>query len=202
MRALVTGAAGFIGSNLVDCLLASGYQVVGVDNLSSGALANLAHAFKYNALSPGRFTFLCKDIQAPELTGIVAGCNPDVIFHLAAQVDPHTAVDDPQLDARSNVLGTINLCEASRRGGVQRIVYATSHVSGCSAVSPCTAGKLAGEMYLRAYADTYGLAPICLALSNVYGPRQSSSGPADLIWRLGSAMITGAPSTIGGAGTE
>jgi UDP-glucose 4-epimerase len=180
-------------------LLASGYQVVGVDNLSSGSLANLEHAFKYNVLSPGRFTLLCKDIQAPELTGIVAGCNPDVIFHLAAQVNPQTAVDDPQFDARSNVLGTINLCEASRRGGVQRIVYAASSSPGCLGLSPCTAGKLAAEMYLRAYADLYGLAPICLALSNVYGPRQNPYGPADVIRHLGGAMITGQPSSMSGS---
>jgi UDP-glucose 4-epimerase len=210
MRALVTGAAGFIGSNLVDRLLASGHQVVGVDNLSSGSMANLEHAFKYNALSPGRLIFLRNDIQAPELTDIVAGSNPDVIFHLAAQVNPQTAVDDPQFDARSNVLGTINLCEASRRGGVRRIVYAASGVSGCSAptiepavktvrseaLSPCIAGKLAGEMYLRAYADMYGLAPICLALSNVYGPRQNPYGPAGVIRLLGSAMIAGQRSTV------
>jgi UDP-glucose 4-epimerase len=196
MRALVTGAAGFIGSNLVDRLLASGCQVVGVDNLSGGSLTNLEHAFKYNVFSPGQFTLLTKDIQAPELTGIVAGCNPDVIFHLAAQVNPQTAVDDPQFDARSNVLGTINLCEASRRGGVRRIVYATSHMSGYPAHSPCAVGKLAGEMYLRAYAEMYGLAPICLALSNVYGPRQNSHGPADVIRLIGSAEISGQASPM------
>ncbi|OBF41146.1 UDP-glucose 4-epimerase [Mycobacterium sp. ACS1612] len=204
MRALVTGAAGFIGSNLVDGLLASGYQVVGVDNLSSGSLANLEHAFKYNALSSGRFIFLRRDIQAPDLKGIVAGCNPDVIFHLAAQVNVQTAFDDPQFDARSNVLGTINLCEASRHAGVRRIVYAASQVSGSPGLSPCAVGKLAGEMYLRAYAETYGLAPICLALSNVYGPRQNPHGPADAIWLLGEAMITGQPpiTSVGGAALD
>jgi UDP-glucose 4-epimerase len=215
MRALVTGAAGFIGSNLVDRLLADGHQVVGVDNLSSGTMANLEHAFRYNAFSPGRFTLLRNDIQAPELTGIVAGSNPDVIFHLAAQVNPQTAVDDPQFDARSNVLGTINLCEASRRGGVRRVVYAASAVSGCAAptsepaektmrselLSPCVVAKLAGEMYLRAYAEMYGLAPICLALSNVYGPRQNPHGPAGVIPLLGSAMITGQLSTVHTDGT-
>ena len=88
MRILVTGAAGFIGSTLVDRLLTDGHQVVGVDNLSTGVMSNLEYALSYNALSPRRFTFLRIDIQAPELTGIVAGTNPNVIFHLAAQVDP------------------------------------------------------------------------------------------------------------------
>lgn len=204
MRALVTGAAGFIGSNLVDRLLAAGHQVVGVDNLSSGTLVNLEHAFRYNTLSPGRFIFLRKDIQAPEMAGIVAGSYPDVIFHLAAQVDPQTAVNDPQFDARSNVLGTINLCEASRLAGVRRIVYATSAVSRYAAqtterselLSPCVVAKLAGEMYLRAYADMYGLAPICLQLSNVYGPRQNAHGTAGVVRLLGSAMVTGELATV------
>jgi UDP-glucose 4-epimerase len=206
----VTGAAGFIGSTLVDRLLADGHQVLGIDNLSTGVAANLEHAFPCNGMSPGRFTFVRADIQAPELTDIVAGINPDVIFHLAAQVDPRVSVSDPQFDARSNVLGTINLCEASRRVGVQRIVYAASGGSLCAAptclpvgegtqiapLSPYAAGKLAGELYLRTYAGMYGIAPICLALTNVYGPRQSPHGAAGVIAVLGTAMITGRPFTV------
>ena len=155
------------------------------------------------------------DIQAPELTDIVAGANPDVIFHLAAQVDLRASVSDPQFDARSNVLGTINLCEASRRAGVQRIVYAASGGSRYGApaclpvdessrvdpLSPYAVAKLAGEMYLRAYAGMYGMAPICLALANVYGPRQNPHGEAGVIAVFGSAMITGRPVTVYGDGT-
>jgi UDP-glucose 4-epimerase len=215
MRALVTGAAGFIGSHLVDRLLAAGHQVVGVDNLSSGTLDNLEHAFRYNAVSPGRFIFFRMDIQAPEMTGIVAGSYPDVIFHLAAQVNPQTAVDDPQFDARSNVLGTINVCEASRLGGVRRVVYAASAVSVCAAptmqaaestkrsepLSTWAVAKLAGEMYLRAYAEMYDLAPVCLQFSNVYGPRQNPHGSAGIIPLLGSAMVTGGLSSVHGNDT-
>ena len=207
MRASVTGAAGFIGSTLVDRLLADGHQVVGIDNFRTGLAANLEHAFCCNDLSPRRFTLVQADIQAPELIDIVAGANPHVIFHLAAQVDLCTSVSDPQFDARSNVLGTINLCEASRQAGVRRIVYAASGESRYGAqaclpvdesnplnpLSPHAVAKLAGEMYQRAYAEMYGLAPICPALANVYGPRQHPDGAAGVIAVLGSAMITGRP---------
>ena len=118
MRALVTGAAGFIGSTLVDRLLADGYQVIGIDNLSTGVAANLEHALSYNALSPGRFTFVRADIQAPELVGIVAGANPSVIFHLAAHVDLMASVNDAGFDARTNVLGTITLLSLPVGGGL------------------------------------------------------------------------------------
>ena len=205
MRSLVTGAAGFIGSHLVDRLLADGHQVIGIDNLRSGAVANLENAFRYTETNPGRFTFVRADVQAPELTGIVSGANPHVIFHLAAHVDLRASVSDPQLDARSNVLGTINICEASRRSGIRRIVYAASEelrygVPPCLPVDESTqvnpvspyGAKLAGEMYLRAYAEMYDLAPICLALANVYGPRQNPHS-AGVIAVLGTAMITGRP---------
>src|SRR5271157_2948810 len=113
MRTLVTGAAGFIGSTLVDRLLEEGHQVTGVDNLSAGSpAANLESAHRHK--DTGRFTFVAVDVRHPELSGIVAGSNPDVVFHLAAQVDVRRSVDDPLFDARNNVLGTINLLEASR----------------------------------------------------------------------------------------
>jgi UDP-glucose 4-epimerase len=216
VRTLVTGAAGFIGSTLVDRLLAEGHSVVGIDNVSGGgAAANLEHARRYDRLSPGRFTFLSVDIQAPELVGIVAGTNPDAIFHLAAQVDLRASVSDPHFDARSNVLGTINVLEASRRAGVPRIVYAASGGSRYGAptrlpvdetaelnpLSPYAAAKVAGEMYVRAYAAMYGIAPICLGLANVYGPRQNPHGEAGVIAIFGSRMIGGQPVTVYGDGT-
>ncbi len=215
MRTLVTGAAGFIGSTLVDRLLAEGHTVVGIDNLTTGLAANLEQAHRINRLSPGRFAFLNADIQAPEIASVVAGANPDVVFHLAAQVDLRASVSDPQFDARSNVLGTINVLEACRRAGVRRIVYAASGGSRYGAptrlpvdettdldpMSPYAAAKVAGELYIRAYAGMYGMAPVCLGLSNVYGPRQNPHGEAGVIAIFGSRMINGLPVTVYGDGT-
>jgi UDP-glucose 4-epimerase len=214
MRTLVTGAAGFIGSTLVDRLLAEGHQVTGVDNLSAGTPAtNLDTARRHKG--PGRFTFVAVDVRQPELSNIVAGANPDVVFHLAAQVDARRSVDDPLFDARNNVLGTVNLLEASRQARVARIVYAASGGSRYGApitlpatedtavdpLSPFAAAKVAGELYMRAYARMYGLAPICLALANVYGPRQDPQGKAGVVAVFGSAMLSGRPTTIYGDGS-
>jgi UDP-glucose 4-epimerase len=179
---------------------------VGVDDFRTGSRENLTEALRYNERSPNRFTLVSVDIQAPELRDIVAGTNPHVIFHLAAQDDHGGAMAEPQFDARTNVLGTINLCEASRQAGVRRIVYAASGISRygtrsslvdeTNAVdprSPHAVAKLAGEMYLRVYAEQYGMSPICLALANVYGPRQGRHGQSGMIAVLGSALITGIP---------
>ena len=215
MRVLITGAAGFIGSTLVDRLLSEGHQVVGVDNLSTGSPTNLAHARKCNGRRLTRFSFVRADIQAPELAGIVAGTNPDVVFHLAAQVDLRSSVADPIGDARNNVLGTINLLEACRRARVERIVYAASGASRYGAptslpanedtpvepLSPHAAAKLAAELYLCAYAEMYGISPISLALANVYGPRQNPHGHSGAIAVFGGALIAGRPVTIYGDGT-
>ena len=215
MRTLVTGAAGFIGSTLVNRLLEEGHQVTGVDNLSAGHPAvglESAHGHK----GPGRFTFVAVDVRHPELSGVVAGSNPDVVFHLAAQVDVRSSVVNPLFDARNNVLGTINVLEASRRAGVPRIIYATSGGARYGApatlpatedtpvdpLSPYAAAKVAGELYMRAYAGMYGLAPICLALANVYGPRQDPHGEAGVVALFGSAMISGRPTIIYGDGTS
>ena len=138
-----------------------------------------------------------------------------MVFHLAAQIDVRRSVDDPQHDARNNVLGTINLLEASRRARVPRIVYAASGGARYGApatlpatedtavdpLSPYAAAKVAGEFYMRAYAGMYGLAPICLALANVYGPRQDPHGEAGVVAIFGSAMISGRPTTIYGDGS-
>ncbi|GAB7068073.1 GDP-mannose 4,6-dehydratase [Mycobacterium hodleri] len=217
MRTLVTGAAGFIGSTLVDRLLSDGHDVVGVDDFSGGGVvANLENARQHNRIGRPRFTLVNVDVGAPELAGIVAGSNPDVVFHLAAQVDLRASVSNPLFDARINVLGTVNVLEACRRAGVRRLVYAASGGSRYGAptrlpvdetahpnpLSPYAAAKVAGEMYVGAYAAMYGIAPICLALSNVFGPRQNPRGEAGVITVFGTKMISGHAVTVYGDGTS
>lgn len=215
MRTLVTGAAGFIGSTLVDRLLDEGHQVVAVDNLSTGIAANLDHARSRFGSSGNRFNFRQLDIRAPELIEIMAAARPDVVFHLAAQVDLRASVADPLHDAGCNVLGTIGVLEACRHAGVERIVYAASGGSRYGAPtslpvsestpadprSPYAASKFAGEVYLGCYAQLYGMSAIRLALANVYGPRQNPHGEAGVIAVFGSRMLEGRPVTVFGDGT-
>lgn len=215
MRALVTGSAGFIGSTLVDRLLADGHEVVGVDNLSTGSLRNLKHARRLHESGVGRFTSICADVQAPELAETIADANPEVVFHLAAQASVGMSVTGPLYDARVNILGTINLLEACSSAGVSKIVYAASGgsrygspakvpVNEDSAVdpqSPYAAAKLACEFYIGAYAAMYGLTTICLALADVYGPRQDPYGEAGVVAAYGESMLAGRAVTIYGDGS-
>lgn len=215
MRAIVTGAAGFIGSTLVDRLIQSGNHVVGIDNLATGTPDNLKDALGGERHS-GSFTLEEIDVASGSLADIFSAVQPDVVFHLAAQVDLRASVSDPQYDARTNILGTINVCEASSAAGVRRVVYAASGGSRygtptelpvpetelAAPVSPYAVSKLAGELYLGAYGGMYGLSPVSLALSNVYGPRQNPMGEAGVIAMFGLAALSGRSATIYGDGSS
>ena len=109
MRALVTGAAGFIGSTLVDRLIADGHTVIGVDDLSSGRIGNLDRARSHDT-----FAFVEADIVTADLIGLLAEAKPEVVYHLAAQIDVRRSVSDPQFDATVNVVGTVRVAEAAR----------------------------------------------------------------------------------------
>jgi UDP-glucose 4-epimerase len=212
---LVTGGAGFIGSNLVDRLLADGRRVVVVDDLSSGSLANLNEA---RAASPGNFEFQRLELTSGALDRVVERHRPEVILHLAAQMNVRASVEDPVRDAMVNVVGTIRVLEAARRHDVRKVVFATS--GGCIygepavedlpvpetapglAHSPYGASKRSAEEYLHTYEALYGLAWTSLALSNVYGPRQDPAGEAGVVAIFTERMLAGLPCTIYGDGEQ
>jgi UDP-glucose 4-epimerase len=214
-RILVTGGAGFIGSHLVDRLLRDGHTVTVVDDLSTGRHANLAAA---KALAPHRLMFVRADVTGGLVDDVVARAKPDVVHHLAAQMDVRRSVADPLHDARVNVLGTIRLLEACRRHGVRKMIVATS--GGCiygepdpatlpvdeehAALphSPYGASKLATESYLHVYGAIHGLSWTSLALGNVYGPRQDPRGEAGVVSIFAGRMLAGLPVTIYGDGEQ
>ena len=215
MRVLVTGGAGFIGSNLVDRLLADGHDVTVIDDLSTGKLANLAQARRQMGLP---LDFVRLDITSDALEPAVARARPDIVLHLAAQMDVRRSVADPVHDAMVNVIGTVNLLEASRRHGVRKLVYTTS--GGCiygepspeelpvaedhpgHPHSPYGASKRGVEEYLHTYQALYGLRWTSLALGNVYGPRQDPAGEAGVVSIFGGRMLRGQPVTIFGDGEQ
>jgi UDP-glucose 4-epimerase len=211
MRTLVTGAAGFIGSTLVDRLLTDGHTVVGVDDLSSGRSENIVAAERYDD-----FEFAKADIVSADLIGLLADTRPEVIFHLAAQISVRHSVDDPQFDAAVNVVGTVRLAEAARRAGVRKIVhtssggsiygtppsYPTTEEVPTDPTSPYAASKVAGEVYLNTFRNLYGLECSHVAPANVYGPRQDPHGEAGVVAIFSQALLAGRPTKIFGDGTD
>jgi UDP-glucose 4-epimerase len=214
MRALVTGGAGFIGSNLVDRLLAEGYEVDVVDDLSTGSLANLADARVAN----GSMRFHNIDVRSNDFVDLVGHRRPEVIFHLAAQADVRVSVDRPVFDAEVNILGTIQALEGARAGGTAKIVFAASggtlygepddadlpvdEHQPHRPLSPYGVSKKSAIDYLVAYRELHGIEFTALALANVYGPRQNPHGEAGVVAIFAGNLAAGRPCVIFGDGSQ
>lgn len=211
MRTLVTGGAGFIGSNLTDLLIAEGHDVVVVDNLSRGKPENLDQA-----RASGRLTFLEADLLEVDFDELLAEHRPEVIFHLAAQIDVRLSVADPLHDAETNILATIRIAEAARKNGVRKIVFTSSggSIYGETDQLPVTeeqpvdphsqyaASKVAGEIYLNTYRHLYGLECSHIAPANVYGPRQDPYGEAGVVAIFAQRLLAGEPTKVFGEGSN
>ena len=223
MRVLVTGAAGFIGSHLTDRLLAAGEEVIGVDDLSSGRLSNLADARRSTT---GKFTFHRVDITSTAIGDLISRLKPEMVFHLAAQVDVRKSVADPIQDAMINVIGTLNLLDAAQKAGTRKFVFTSS--GGCiygepeparlpvsedqvfwpesMPESPYGVSKKVVLDYLRYFKTVKGMEYTALALSNVYGPRQEPASEVGLEGQVVAIfcrrMLAGRPVTIYGDGLQ
>jgi UDP-glucose 4-epimerase len=192
MRCLVTGGSGFIGSNLVDALLARGDEVTVVDDLSTGRRENLDGALEAGA------ELVEADIREGEaMTALARDRKPELVFHLAAQIDVRRSVEDPAFDASINVGGTANILEAARAARSRRFVFVSTggaiygegegrplplgEDAAAQPLAPYGQSKLAGEGYVSLYGRLYGISGVSLRLGNVYGPRQDPLGEAGVI---------------------
>ena len=215
MRALVTGGAGFIGSALVDRLLAEGHEVDVVDDLSTGSLSNLAEARK----AGGKALRIHQlDIRVPELVELVALRRPEVVFHLAAQASVPASVARPIFDAEVNVLGTLNVLEGARSAGSDRVVFAASggtlygdpdvskqpipETMAHRPLSPYGVSKKSAIDYLVAYRELHAVEFTALALANVYGPRQDPHGESGVVAIFARRLVAAQPITIFGDGEQ
>jgi UDP-glucose 4-epimerase len=211
MRTLVTGGAGFIGSNLVDALVERGDDVTVLDNISTGRRENLTGALERGA------ELVEADIRdADAMRDLVGRVQPEVIFHLAAQIDVRHSVADPAADARINVEGTINMLSAAHEHGVGRFVntstggaiYGEGQILPApedhpvAPLAPYGNSKFCAENYCSLFRRLHGLSTVSLRYGNVYGPRQDPLGEAGVIAIFCGKLLEGGRPTVYGDGTQ
>jgi UDP-glucose 4-epimerase len=215
MRALVTGGAGFIGSNLVDRLLVEGYEVDVVDDFSTGSLSNLADARG----SAGRaLTIHHLDISVPTVIELMVRRRPALVFHLAAQPDVMASVQNPALDATVNVVGALNILEGARQAESERVVFTASGATLYGEPdpedlpvreahphkprTPYGVSKKAVIDYLTVYRELHAVEFCALALATVYGPRQDPRGEGGVVTAFAEQIVRNAPVTVFGDGEQ
>jgi UDP-glucose 4-epimerase len=203
VRAIVTGGAGFIGSHVVDALVARGDEVAVIDSLVHGSKDNVSAGAELHV----------RDIREP-LDDLFDAVRPEAVFHLAAQADVRVSVENPVEDADVNVVGTIRILEGARRHGAQVVFSSTGGAiygeceeparedAATEPLSPYGTSKLAAEEYLRSYNRLYGTRHISLRYGNVYGPRQDPHGEAGVVAIFLGALARGEQATIFGDGTQ
>ena len=206
MKILVTGGAGFIGSHVADALLAKGHDVHILDDLSSGKKANL----------PEGATFHEADIRSEEAAMLFERHQFAALYHLAAQMDVRKSVADPGFDADVNVLGFLNLMEAGRENGLEKVVFSSTggaiygepeytpqdEEHPLKPISPYGITKLVAEKYLHFYHVQHGLQYVALRYANVYGPRQDAHGDAGVVAIFTRALLKGKQPEIYGDGEQ
>ncbi len=205
-RILVTGGAGFIGSHLVDALIQKGHAVQVIDDLSSGKRKNLQSSAKLHKL----------DIRSLKLSTIVKKIRPQIVFHLAAQKNVRTSIEDPIFDAKVNVLGTLNLLEACVDAKVKRFIFSstggaiygdyqpipTPESAQERPEAPYGIAKLAIDKYLEFYEQVKKLSSLSLRYANVYGPRQDPKGEAGVVAIFAQQLLRGQPLWVNGHGRQ
>jgi UDP-glucose 4-epimerase len=213
MKSLVTGGAGFIGSNLVDALLARGDEVTVLDDLSTGRRANLD-----GALANGARLAEVDIRDAAAVGAVLAEARPELVFHLAAQIDVRRSVADPAFDAAVNVGGTANVLEAARVSGVERVIFISTGgalygegagkqlpLPESTEIAPLSGygqSKFSAEGYVGLYERLHGLSGMSLRLGNVYGPRQDPLGEAGVVAIFCGLATNGGNPTVYGDGTQ
>jgi len=206
MKVLITGGAGFIGSNIADRLIEIGHSVAIVDNLATGKKENIN----------SKAIFYEYDVREKDLISVFKMVMPDIVIHNAAQLSVRLSVEDPLYDSSVNVVGGLNVFNCSSQCGVKKVIFASSggtvygeqvqfpadETHSTNPISPYGVAKLASEKYLNYFNNAYGLKYTALRYANIYGPRQDPLGEAGVVAIFSKKLLTGEIPVVNGDGSQ